>query len=100
MYQTDDQSLSAVENTITQTTLNLPCSSSGTTTISYSLSAYNGGTIPSWVSINSLTGVPYFMLSSYSSLSNSLNMAKYKTLTISFDKKFDIENFNNKITIK
>ena len=56
LYQTSDQSLSVVENTSSSETPTLTCSSSGSTAITYSLSAYNGGTVPSWVSINSSTG--------------------------------------------
>ena len=56
LYQTSDQSLSIIENTSSSVTPILPCSSSGSTSITYSLSAYNGGTVPSWVTINSSTG--------------------------------------------
>ena len=34
----------------------LTCSTTGSTSISYSLASYNGNTIPSWVTINSSTG--------------------------------------------
>ena len=55
-YQTNDQAVSVVENASSSVTPTLTCSSSGSTAITYSLSAYNGGTVPSWVSINSSTG--------------------------------------------
>ena len=35
----------------------MPCSHAGSTPITYSLSSYNGGAVPSWVSINSNTGL-------------------------------------------
>ena len=38
-------------------TPNLSCSFSGSTSIDFSLSSYNGGNIPSFVSVNSATGV-------------------------------------------
>ena len=40
-----------------QTTLDLPCSSSGSTSISFSFGNYNGGSVPSWIQIDSNTGV-------------------------------------------
>lgn len=56
-YQTNDEISSVVENTSVTITPSLPCSSSGSTAITYSLSAYNGGTLPSWVAIDTSTGV-------------------------------------------
>ena len=45
------------ENSISQFSLDLTWSSSGSTPISYSISNYNGATIPSWVSINLTSGI-------------------------------------------
>ena len=56
-FQTQDQSISVLKNTYVQIILDLTCSSSGSTAISYSLVEYNGNPIPSWVSINSTSGV-------------------------------------------
>ena len=55
--QTDTQALSVSESTTSTQTPNLSCSFSGSTSIIYSLSSYNGAKIPSFVSINSATGV-------------------------------------------
>ena len=55
-YQTNDQSILLVENNVYNETLDLPCSSSGSTSIIYSLSSYNGQVVPSWVSIDATTG--------------------------------------------
>ena len=55
-YQTDYQSFSVVENNTIKITPDLPWSSSGLTLISYSMSSYNGGSVLSWISINSGTG--------------------------------------------
>ena len=54
-YQTNDQSYSVVENTIVTKTPELPCSLSGSTSITFGIGNYIG-TAPSWVSINSTTG--------------------------------------------
>ena len=51
------QTLSVSESTTSTQTPNLSCSFSGSTSIIYSLSGYNGGIIPSFVSIDSATGV-------------------------------------------
>ena len=56
-FQTQDQSFSILKNSYVQITSNLPCSSSGSTAISYSLVEYNGNLIPSWASIDSSSGV-------------------------------------------
>ena len=56
-FQTQDQSISLLENSYVQIILDLPCSSSGSTAISYSLVEYNGNLIPSWASIDSTSGV-------------------------------------------
>ena len=56
-FLTQDQSISTLENNYVQITPNLPCSSSGLTAITYTLVEYNGNPIPSWVSIDSSSGV-------------------------------------------
>ena len=56
-YQTSTQNISAIENTFNQTTPDLPCSASGSTSISYGIEKYNGVEVPSWIKINSTTGV-------------------------------------------
>ena len=51
------QSFSVSESTTSTQTPNLSCSFSGSTSITFSLSSYNGGVVPSFVSIDSATGV-------------------------------------------
>ena len=55
-FQTGDQTISLIENNSLNITPDLPCSFSGTTPISFSISSYNGATAPSWVAIDSTTG--------------------------------------------
>ena len=55
-YQVSDQSYSVVESYSTAVTPDLSWSSSGSTSISFSLGSYNGANVPSWVSINSSSG--------------------------------------------
>ena len=56
-YQLETQSLSISENNQEKLILNLSCSSSGSTKISYSIASYNGVDIPSFVSVDSSTGI-------------------------------------------
>ena len=56
-FQVKTQTNSVCESTISTQTSNLPCSFSGNTLIAYSLSNYNSSIIPSFVSIDSTTGV-------------------------------------------
>ena len=56
-FLTQDQSISVLKNTYVQITPDLPCSSSGSTAITYRLVEYNGNSIPSWASIDSSSGV-------------------------------------------
>ena len=56
-FQVNTQTYSVCESTTSTQTPNLPCSFSGSTSITYSLSSYNGSIVPSFVSINSATGV-------------------------------------------
>ena len=55
--QTEMESFSVFESNTSTRTPNLSCSFSGSTSITYSLGSYNGAIIPSFVSINSTTGV-------------------------------------------
>ena len=55
-YQLADQSISVIESSTSSLTPDLPCSSSGSTTITYTTANYGSTTVPSWVSINSNTG--------------------------------------------
>ena len=55
-YQINDQSLSVIENNNLIITPDLSCSPSGSTSIVYSISDYNGATAPSWITINSNSG--------------------------------------------
>ena len=74
------QTLSVSESTNSTQTPNLSCSYSGSTSIAYSLSSYNGATIPSFVSIDSATGV---LTISAPSVSSSTNNSFYIDSTIS-----------------
>ena len=57
-YQISSQGYSnLIENTISNITPDLICSSSGSTSISYSLNSYNDSSILSWISINSTSGL-------------------------------------------
>ena len=55
-FQTGDQTISLIENNSLNITPDLPCSFAGTTSISFSISNYNGATAPTWIAINSTTG--------------------------------------------
>ena len=57
-FQTVPQSyLSLVENNYYELAPNLSCTTSGSNTITFSISSYNGSSVPSWVSIDSSTGL-------------------------------------------
>ena len=56
-YLLADQSISVSESTISSSTLNISCSSSGSTAITFTTADFGSTTVPSWVSINSNTGV-------------------------------------------
>ena len=57
-YQTQDESISVLENNNSEYTPNLSCSTTGSTSISYSIGDYNDTNLaPDWVSINSSSGV-------------------------------------------
>ena len=58
VYLTQDESISVIENNNSEYTPNLSCSSTGSTSISYSIGDYNDtNRAPDWVSINSSSGV-------------------------------------------
>ena len=78
--QNETQTLSVSELTISTQTPNLSCSFSGSTSITYSLSSYNGAIIPSFVSIDSATGV---LTIAAPNVSSSSNYSFYITSTIS-----------------
>ena len=56
-FQTNDQTILVSENSITQILPNLPCSSSSSTSIVYSLASYNGAAVPSWITVDSTSGL-------------------------------------------
>ena len=56
-FQVNAQTYSVCESTTSTQTPNIPCSFSGNTLITYSLSSYKGSIVPSFVSIDSTTGV-------------------------------------------
>ena len=57
-YQTSPQSyLNLIENNYYELNPDLPWSTDISITISYSLSGYNKGSVPSWVSIDSISGL-------------------------------------------
>lgn len=56
-YQLADQSISVAESIKLTISPDLPCSSSGSTAITYSINNYELITAPSWVSIDSSTGL-------------------------------------------
>ena len=74
------QGLSVSESTNSTQTPNLSCSFSGSTSIIYNLSSYNGAIIPSFVSIDSATGV---LTIAAPSVSSSTSYSFYITSTIS-----------------
>ena len=55
-YYTNSQTYIYGKNANVQVIPDLTCSTSGGTSITYSLTSYNGNTIPAWVTINSSTG--------------------------------------------
>ena len=56
-FQTNNQSYTVIETYNQIETPDLTCSSSGSSTITYSIGDYAGVTAPTWVSVNSVTGV-------------------------------------------
>ena len=66
-FQTSTQKFSVTESTTSTQAPNLSCSYSGSTSIVFSLSSYNGAIVPSFVSINSATGVLNIVAPSVSS---------------------------------
>ena len=56
-YLTDSQSLSVIEKTNSQILPDLSCSLSISTSIVFSLGSYNNVNVPSWITIDSNTGI-------------------------------------------
>ena len=56
-YLTADQTIYVMENSTTKILPGLPCSISGSTSISFSAAKYMASTVPSWVIIDSGSGV-------------------------------------------
>ena len=56
LFQTNDQVFSVVEQNIYQLTLDLWCSKLGINSISFSLEAYLGTSVPSWILIDTISG--------------------------------------------
>ena len=56
-YQTNSQSLSVTEKTSTQVLPDLSCSLSNSTSIVFSLGSFNNEIVPSWVAIDTNTGL-------------------------------------------
>ena len=78
--QINAQAFSVSESTTSTQAPDLSCSSSGSTSIVFSLNSYNSAIVPSFVSINSTTGV---LSISAPSVSSSTNYSFYITSTIS-----------------
>ena len=78
--QINTQAFSVSESTTSTQVPNLSCSYSGSTSIVFSLSSYNGANVPSFVSIDSATGVLTIVAPSVSS---STAYSFYITSTIS-----------------
>ena len=56
-YLTADQTIYVLKNSKTQILPDLPCSISGSTSISFSTANYMATTVPSWVAIDSVSGM-------------------------------------------
>ena len=78
--QTDTQAFSVSESTTSTQTPNLSCSLSVSTSITFSLSSYNSAIIPSFMTIDSATGV---LTIAAPSVSSSATYSFYITSTIS-----------------
>ena len=57
MYQTNSQPIYALSSKYSEITPDLTCSSSGSTSIAYSIANYNGANAPSWVQIDASSGL-------------------------------------------
>ena len=80
-YQILTESFSVVEGNSASFNPSLSCSFHGTTSISFSLSSYGSSAIPSWVSINSNTGV--LTITASPSVSLNTEFVFYVTSTVS-----------------
>ena len=78
--QTETLTFSVSESTISIQNPNLPCSFLGSTSIVYRLISYDGANIPSFVSIDSATGV---LSISAPKVSSSTNYSFYIVSTVS-----------------
>ena len=56
-YLTADQTINVMENSAAQIQPDLPCSISGSTSITFSTANYMASTVPSWIAINSVSGI-------------------------------------------
>ena len=79
-FQINTQAISVSESTTSTQVPDLSCSASGSTSIVFSLNSYNSAIVPSFVSINSTTGILTIVAPSVSS---STNYSFYITSTIS-----------------
>ena len=92
-YYTSSQTYIYGKNTYVQVIPDLTCSTSGGTSITYSLASYNGNAIPAWITINSSTGQLSITTPSpstntdysfyISSTISGVSSAVYKLMTIS-----------------
>ena len=57
LYQTNSQPIYALSSKYSEITPDLTCSSSGSTSIAYSIANYNGANAPSWVQIDASSGL-------------------------------------------
>ena len=80
-YQILTESFSVVEGNSASFTPSLSCSFSGTTQIAFSLSSYGSSAVPSWVSINSSTGV--LTITASPNVSLNTEFVFYATSTVS-----------------
>ena len=80
-FQVSSQSyLTLIENTYSEVTPDLTCSSSGSTSITYSIADYNGVTAPTWVTIDSNSGLLKMTAPSVSS-ATSYSFYIYSTIS-------------------
>ena len=93
-FQASSQSYAYNKNVNVQISPDVSCSSTGSTTISFSLTVYNGNAVPSWVSVDSVSGAltmatpnlsvntdfPFYLSATLSGFSNPVN--KLITITV------------------
>ena len=94
-YQTNDESyLYLLESSSYSIVPNLSWSTTGSTSILYSLSGYNGGAVPSWVALSTSTGA--MTISTPTITSSSSDVSFYIVSQIGNP----IKNFNKLITLR